>query len=56
MTLFAQIAEAATSATGILIAVNGALTVALGAVYRDCKRERVKLWTHIRELEQRLSG
>lgn len=55
MTLLAQITEVATSATGILIAVNGALTVALGAVYRDCKRERVKLWAHIRELERQIN-
>lgn len=55
MTLLAQITEAMATPVGILIATNGATITALGAVYRDCKREREKLWTHIRELERRVS-
>ncbi len=33
--------------TDILIVVNGALTVGLGALYRDCKRDRDRIWAHL---------
>ncbi|HEX2656143.1 MAG TPA: hypothetical protein VHN11_21175 [Xanthobacteraceae bacterium] len=53
----AQVADAVSvTPVGILVAVNGAITVGLGAIYRDCRREREKLWAHIRELERRLGG
>jgi hypothetical protein len=54
MSLLAQIADTVTP-VGILVAVNGAITVGLGAVYRDCRKEREKLWAHIRELERKLT-
>ncbi len=50
----AIVEAAAISPVGILITVNGAITVGLGAVYRDCRREREKLWAHIRDLERRI--
>jgi hypothetical protein len=50
-----SVIEAVTPA-GILVAVNGALTVGLGAVYCDCRKEREKLWSHIRDLERRIGG
>ncbi len=53
--LISQITEAVTP-VGILLTVNGAITVGLGAVYRDCRREREKLWAHIRELERRINS
>lgn len=56
MSLVLAIAEAAATPVGILLAMNGALSVGLGAVYRDCRREREKLWTHIRDLERRIKG
>lgn len=55
MNLFAQIADSL-SPVGILVAVNGAITVGLGAVYRDCRKEREKLWAHIRDLERRITS
>lgn len=54
--MIAQILESAATPVGILIAMNGAVTVGLGAVYRDCRKEREKLWAHIRELERRIKG
>lgn len=54
--MIAQILEAAATPVGILIAVNGALTVGMGSIYRDCRKEREKLWAHIRELERRIAG
>lgn len=44
------------SPAGILMAVNGALAAGLAALYRDCKKDRAALWSHVRELERRISG
>lgn len=53
---FAQIiAQSDVSVVQVLMVVNGAITVSLGAVYRDCRKEREKLWQHIRELERRVN-
>lgn len=40
----------------LLMVSTGALTTAVGMLYRDCKRDREKLWAHVRVLEERLRG
>lgn len=40
----------------LLMASTGALTTAVSLLYRDCKRDREKLWAHVRVLEERLRG
>lgn len=40
--------------TGILIAVNGCMTVAVTALYRDCRSDRAALWKRIEQLEKHL--
>lgn len=52
-TLLAQLPDV--SAVQVLMVVNGALTVGLGAVYRDCRKERSLLWAHVRDLEKRVN-
>lgn len=39
------------SPVDILIATNGALTIAIAALYRDCRKDREKLWGRVRQLE-----
>ncbi len=39
---------------GILLTVNGCVTLALNMVYQDCKKDRAALWAHISELEKRI--
>lgn len=64
-TIIAQLADV--SAVQVLMVVNGGVTLAIGAVYRDCRLERAKsaaewglerakMWTHIRELERKLGA
>lgn len=51
--LVAQIVDTVTP-VHLLIGATSALTVAIGALYRDCRRDRDKLWQHVRDLEKRL--
>lgn len=44
--LLAQLTENMTP-VGILIAWNGALSVALAALYRDCRKDRDRLWARL---------
>ena len=40
---------------GIMMGVNAATVTALGVIYRDCRKDRSALWSHVRELEKRIS-
>lgn len=54
MHLLAQLSDMATPVS-ILFGTNAALTGALVALYRDCRNDREKLWTHVKELENRIN-
>lgn len=41
--------------TGCLVTAVGALTAGVGALYRDCKKDREKLWQHIQDLERKIA-
>lgn len=41
--------------TGCLVTAVGAMTAGVGALYRDCKKDREKLWQHIRDLERKIA-
>ena len=40
---------------GIMVCVNGILAASMGALYRDCRKDREKLWEHVRMLEDRIT-
>lgn len=54
--IVAQAASDLTSVNGILMLCNGALAVAIRKIYADCRTDREKLWSHIRQLESKLSS
>lgn len=52
--IFASVIDQAATPVGILFATNGALTAALGIIYKDCRKDRERLWQQIRELERKI--
>ena len=42
------------SAINILLGCNAALVTGMGALYRDCRKDREKLWAHVRDLEHKI--
>lgn len=55
MHFIALIEEVARSPVNLLFGANVGLCSAMLALYRDCRTDRAKLWTHIRDLESRIS-
>jgi len=42
------------SAVNILIGVNASITAAMGVLYRDCRKDRERLWKTVNEIRSRI--
>ncbi len=51
--LFLAVVEAV-GPVGILLGGYAAMAGAMSVIYRDCRKDRQALWTHVRELEKRI--